>query len=83
MMMRTRRTMQAKALQTNRLTCIDPGCMIIVINEIESNVPQSYELENSSIWSQWLVYMHVCILHHGRTISRLRLAEGGGRNTSG
>jgi hypothetical protein len=36
MMMRTRRTMRAKALQTDRLICIDPDCMIVVINETRS-----------------------------------------------
>ena len=35
---RTMRTMRAKALQTDRLICIDPGCMIVVTNEIESTL---------------------------------------------
>jgi hypothetical protein len=32
--------MRAKALQTDRLICIDPGCMIVVTNEIESTLQE-------------------------------------------
>ena len=40
MMMKTRRTMQARVLQTDRLICIDPDCMIhvVVINEVGSTL---------------------------------------------
>jgi hypothetical protein len=65
MTMRTTRTMRAKALRTDKFTYIDSGCMIVVTHEIESNPPHSHELERSSKWLQWLLY----ILYHGRTMS--------------
>ena len=35
--------MRAKVMQIDRLICIDPGCMIVVTNEIESTSNERYQ----------------------------------------
>jgi hypothetical protein len=72
MMMKTRRTMRAKALQTDacRLRFIEPGCMIVVTNEIEANPYQPCKRDKSSIHVRsHHNHMHMVKLYSRRTSS--------------